>query len=85
MNPKAVLLIILGCCLLLGLVMWLIYRNAGVKQSKLRDLRDRIRQAEQALRAIEESTRLYSDLESPLAAAVRTQLADYHHTKKEIY
>lgn len=85
MNPKAVLLIILGCCLLLGLVMWLIYRNMGVKQSKLRDLRERIRQAEQALRVIEENTRLYSDLESPLAAAVRTQLAEYHTTKKEIY
>lgn len=85
MNPRAVLLIVVVAALVLaaiiGLGYWIAARNAGVRRREYAAMQAERDAAWQALADIEDATLTYTDLDSPLAATIRTVLR-WHATQK---
>lgn len=88
MNPKAFLLFVLAAvavaAVLIGLGYWLVTRNAGIRRREYAAMRTERNNAWRALNTIEDHVAQYSDLDSVLAAQIRTVLRSHNEEKMEI-
>ncbi|PRY35312.1 hypothetical protein CLV43_114230 [Umezawaea tangerina] len=74
MNPRAVLVIVIGAIALAALVIWWLSRSAGVRRRDFRRLERERNLLATAVQQIEIKADTYRDLDSVLASDVRTIL-----------
>jgi hypothetical protein len=88
MNPKAFLLIVLAAvaiaAALIGLGYWLVTRNAGIRRREYAAMRTERNNAWRALNNVEDQVARYADIDSVLAAQIRTVLRRHNEEKMEI-
>lgn len=88
MNPKLAGLIILGVIIVAGIIIslgiWLVQRNAGVRQAEYKKMRKERNAAEDAVKEVEKLVNQYREIDHPLASALRPTLDAYTEKKMEI-
>lgn len=88
MNPRAALLIgiiaLVALALIIGFGYWLVTRNAGVRRKEYEAMRRERNLAQEALDQIEDHVVALSDLDHPLAAAIRPVLREHEINRREI-
>jgi len=88
MNPKAAALIIgaiiVVAIVLIGLGYWLVARNAGVRRREYTAMRTERNNAWRALANVEDAAAQYADIDSVLAAQIRTIIREHNQEKMEI-
>lgn len=88
MNPRAVLLVALVVLLviggMIGGVIWLISRSAGVRRKEFQAMADERNNALTAIFLIEDKVRDLSDLDHPLATSIRTVLREHDIQRRKI-
>lgn len=84
MNPRAFLLIVLCAAAVVALVLWWLSRQAGVRRREFARVRIERALAVRALHEIEAKADHYRDLDSVLAADVRSILRDYTNQRMEL-
>lgn len=76
MNPRSLALILVAIVVVVGLVVWLVVwwlgRQAGVRRTELERLRGERNLLAKAVAAIDEKADTYRDIDSVLAADIRT-------------
>lgn len=85
MNPRLALLILLAAVAVAALIVWWISRSAGVRRKEFRRAQHERELALHTITVIEGKAALYNDLDSVLAADVRSAINTFRTNRLELY